>query len=110
MTDLGDNFAGVAFERGALDDILGLSGCTVSLALDDLTREDDVFKVEDGEVVIFKFVRGVSGNDVAERTDQMAKVCDGHLGHAQVYEASAYLWLCFLSSGSVSAERSASGA
>ena len=86
MTDFDDDFTGVARERGALDDVLGFAGCTVALALDDLPREDDVFKVEDGEVVIFKFVRSVGGNDVAERTDQMAKVGYGHLGHAQVYE------------------------
>ncbi len=85
MTDFGNNFTGDAFERGALDDILGLSRRLVSLALDDLTREDDVFKVEDGEVVIFKFVRGVGGNGIAERSDQLAKVGDGHLGHMQVY-------------------------
>ena len=69
-----------------MNDVFGFTGCTVALALDDLAREDDVFKVEDGEVVIFKFVRGMGGNDVAERTDQMAKVGDGHLGHAKVYE------------------------
>jgi hypothetical protein len=33
-----------------------------------------------------KFVRCMSGNGVAERSDQMAKVGDGHLGHARVYE------------------------
>ena len=86
MTGFDDDFTSVAFERCTLDDVLGFTGCTVALALDDLAREDDAFKVEDGEVVIFKFVRGMGGNDVAERTDQMAKVGDGHLGHSQVYE------------------------
>ena len=85
VTDFGNDFAGIARERGALDDVLGFTGRAVSLTLDDLPRKDDVFKIEDGEVVIFKFVCGVGGNDVAERTDQMAEVGDGHLGHAQVY-------------------------
>jgi hypothetical protein len=58
--DLGDDFAGSAFERGALNDVLCFTGRTVSLAFDDLPREDDVLKVEDEEVVIFKFVRGMS--------------------------------------------------
>lgn len=85
VTDFGNDFAGIARERGALDDVLGFAGRAVSLTLDDLPGKDDVFKIEDGEVVIFKFVCGVGGNNVAERTDQMAKVGDGHLGHAQVY-------------------------
>jgi hypothetical protein len=28
----------------------------------------------------------VGGNDIAERTNQMAKLGDRHLGHEQVYE------------------------
>ena len=85
VTDFDDDFTSDPFERGTLDDVLSFSRCTVSLTLDDLAREDDVFKIEDGEVVIVKFVRGMGGNDVAERTDQMAKVGYVHLGHAQVY-------------------------
>ena len=85
VTDFDDNFTGDSFERGTLDNVLSFSRCTVSLALDDLAREDDVFKIEDGEVVIVKFVRSMGGNDVAERTDQMAEVGYVHLGHAQVY-------------------------
>jgi hypothetical protein len=53
LTDLGDDFAGRAFVRSTLDDVLGFSGRTVALALDDLTRKDDVLEIEDGEVVIF---------------------------------------------------------
>ena len=52
-------FGGIAGERGALDDILDFTSCLVPLALDDLAREDDVFEINDGEVVIFKFVRCV---------------------------------------------------
>ena len=42
-----------------MGDELGIAGRTVALALGDLPLEDDVLKVEDGEVVILKFVRGV---------------------------------------------------
>jgi hypothetical protein len=42
-----------------LDDVLGFTGFTVSLSLNDLPCEDDVFEVEDCEVFIFKFVCGV---------------------------------------------------
>jgi hypothetical protein len=83
--DFGNDFSGSTVERAALDDVLGLTRGAVSLAFDDLAREDDVFEVKDGEVVIFEFVRCMGGNGVAERSDQLAKVGDGHLGHARVY-------------------------
>jgi hypothetical protein len=35
------------------------------------------------------FVRGVSGDYIAERTNQMAKLGNRHLGHEQVYETTA---------------------
>ena len=84
--NFGDNFGGCSVERATLDDVLRFAGAAIALALDDLAREEDVFEVEDGEVVIFKFVRGVGGDGVAERPDQLAKVGDGHLCHVQVYE------------------------
>jgi hypothetical protein len=56
-------------------------GPLIALTFDDLAREDDVLEVEDGEVVIFKFVCCVGGDDVAERPDQMAKARDGHPSH-----------------------------
>ena len=33
--------------RGARDDVLGFASLDVSLPLDDLAREDDIFEVED---------------------------------------------------------------
>jgi len=42
-----------------LDAELCFAGRSVALTLDDLSREDDALEVEDVEVVIFKFVRGV---------------------------------------------------
>ena len=50
---------GRAFARAALDDALDVACGAVALALDELPRENDIFEVEDGEVVVFKFVRGV---------------------------------------------------
>jgi len=47
VADFDDDFAGITFKRDALDDVLSFVGRTISLALDDLAREDDVFKVED---------------------------------------------------------------
>ena len=87
VADFGDDFSGGAIEGSTLDDVLRFAGDAIALALDDLAGEDDAFEIKDREVVIFEFIRCVSGNDVAERSDQLAKVGDGHLGHAEVYEA-----------------------
>jgi hypothetical protein len=59
LTGFDNGFGGIAGERSPLDDVLDFTSGLVSLALDDLAREDDVFKIEDAEVVIFKFVRCV---------------------------------------------------
>lgn len=48
-TELDDDFTGRAFERGALDNVLGFTAAAVALVLDDLPREDDVLEIEDGE-------------------------------------------------------------
>ncbi len=74
--DFGDDFAGEAFEGSAADDVLRFPRGAVSLALDDCAREDDAFEIENAEVVIFKFVRGVRGDYIAERPNQMAKLRD----------------------------------
>jgi hypothetical protein len=92
--DFCDDFSGSTVERTALDDVLGFTRGAVSLAFDDLSREDDVFEVKDGEIVIFEFVRCMGGNGVAERSDQLAKVGDGRLGHAQVYEVAKRVRFC----------------
>ena len=54
--DFDDGFGRCAAERDAGDDTLGLAGLSVSLALNDFACEDDVFKVEDREIVIVKFL------------------------------------------------------
>ncbi len=82
MPNFDDDLSGCSIKGSALDDVLRFAGAAITLALDDLAREDDVFEIKDGEVVIFKFVRGMGGDGIAERSDQLAKVGDGHLGHA----------------------------
>ena len=88
VADFGDDLSGSSVKCPALDDVLRFAGTAITLPLDDLPREDDVFEIKDGEVVIFKFIRSMGGDGVAESSDQLAKVGDGHLGHGQVYEGS----------------------
>ena len=90
-----DDFSGSATEGPTLDDVLRFAGAAITLSFDDLAREDDVFEVKDREVVIFKFIRSVGGYNVTERPDQLAKVGDGHLSHAQVYEVSVLKTACY---------------
>jgi hypothetical protein len=95
VADFGDDLGGRPVEGATLDNVLRFAGVAIALALDDLAREDDVFEIKDGEVVIFKFVRGAGGDGIVERSDQQAKVGNGHLSHAQVYEGGerrAVLW------------------
>ena len=44
-------------DRDAADDALELAGFSVALALDDFAGEDDVFEIEDREVVIVIILR-----------------------------------------------------
>ncbi len=69
MADFDDGFCGAAVKRDTLDNALDFARFAVALARGDAAGEDDVFEVEDGEVVIVKFIRCVRGNDVlSERT------------------------------------------
>ena len=95
VTNFRDDFTGSAIKGPALDDVLRFAGAAIALSFDDLAREDDVFEVKDREVVIFKFVRSVGGYNVTECPDQLAKVGDGHLSHARVYEVSVPKIACF---------------
>ena len=95
VTNFRDDFTGSAIKGPALDDVLRFAGAAIALSFDDLAREDDVFEVKDREVVIFKFIRSVGGYNVTERPDQLAKVGDGHLSHARVYEVSVPKIACF---------------
>ena len=51
-------------ERFASDDVFNFTALVVALPLDDLAREDDVFEIEDGEVLIFKFLRRMDGHGI----------------------------------------------
>ena len=63
--DFEDRFGVLASERLAADNGLGLASLAVFLALNDMAREDEIFEVEDREVVIFKFFSGVDRYDVS---------------------------------------------
>jgi len=52
-----DGFGWQLPEREAADDTLDFAGLAVALAFDDVAREDNVFEVEDREVVIVKLLR-----------------------------------------------------
>ena len=53
--DFDDSFGCRTVERDAGNDALGFSRLGVVLAFNDFAREDDIFEIEDVEVVIFKF-------------------------------------------------------
>lgn len=67
--DFGDDLGGCSVEAATLDEVLRFAGTAIALSLDDLAREDDVFEIKDRELVIFKFVRSVGGDGIAERSD-----------------------------------------
>ncbi len=54
-----DCFCLLAFNRAAADDELDLSRFLVALALGDSAGEDNIFGIEDREVVIVKFFRSM---------------------------------------------------
>ena len=59
LAEFDDCFRLLAFERAAADDELDFSRFAVALALGDFAGEDNVFKVEDREVVIVEFFRSM---------------------------------------------------
>ena len=69
MANFGNDFGSCSVEGATLDDVLRFTGAAITLALDNLAREDDIFEIKDGEVVIFKFVRSMGGYGIAERSD-----------------------------------------
>lgn len=82
--DFDDRFGEDTVERVASDDILNFTRLPITLALDDRAREDNVFEVEDGEVVIFKFLRRMDGHGIVQSTDQISEPLDGSLGHIRI--------------------------
>jgi hypothetical protein len=75
-SDLDEGLAFVAGERGSADERLDFPRLAIALAPGDFAREDDVFEVEDGEIVIVKLFRGMQGNDVVQRPNAVANVAD----------------------------------
>ncbi len=71
-------------EREAAHDTLNLTALAVALALNDLPREDDVFEIENREVVIFKFFGGMDRNDIVERANKIADLADDRFCHSQM--------------------------
>ncbi len=59
--DLNGGFRWDTAECVASDDIFDLPRLPVALAFDDCACEDNVFEIEDGEIVIFKFLCCVDG-------------------------------------------------
>lgn len=89
--ELDDRFCGAIAERAASDDIFDFTRLPVALALDDRAREDDVFEIEDGEIVIIKFLRRVDRHGIIQTTDQITKPVDGNAGHIGILSES---WWC----------------
>ena len=89
--DLDDGFRWDTVECAASDDIFNFTRLPVALAFDDRAREDNVFEIEDGEIVIFKFLRRVDGHGIVQGTDQVTEPVDGSLGHIRILSES---WLC----------------
>ena len=70
--DFRDRFGLAAVKRSSLIDDFGFTRLAVPLALDDATSEDDVFKIEYREVVIFQFFGGMDGYDIVQGSNQVA--------------------------------------
>ncbi|MDP1525233.1 MAG: hypothetical protein Q8M20_05450 [Rhodocyclaceae bacterium] len=49
-----------AVKSDAGDDDFAFAGLGVALTFRDLSREDDIFEIKDGEVVIFKLLGGAA--------------------------------------------------
>jgi len=80
--DFHDGLRKTAIERDAGDDDFAFAGLGVPLARGDLPREDDVFEINDGEIVIFKLLCGVSGYNLIQGADQLPKLVDCWIRHA----------------------------
>ena len=86
--DLDDGFRRYAAECVASDDIFNFARLPVALALDECAREDNVFEIEDGEIVIFKFLRRVDGHGIIQGTNQITKPVYDNLGHVRILSES----------------------
>ena len=71
-SELDDCFSRRSGEGNSGNDAFDFSGFSVALPFDDLAGEDDVFEVEDREVVIVKFLHSVNGDHVAQRANEVS--------------------------------------
>jgi len=78
-------------ESDSGDDDFAFAGFGVALTFRNLPREDDVFEIKDGEVIIFKLLDGVGGNNVIQRADQVTKLADCRVWHAADVMSAAIL-------------------
>ena len=69
--DFDDRFGRGVEESLASDDIFGFARLPVALALADRPREDNVFEIEDGKIVIVKFLRRVDRHGIILRSNQI---------------------------------------
>lgn len=79
--NLDDCFGGDVAEDVASDDIFDFARFPVALALDDRAREDNVFEIEDGEIVIVKFLRRMNRHRIVQRTDQITESVNVAIEH-----------------------------
>jgi len=66
------------------DDIFDFARLPVALAREDRAREDNVFEIEDGEIVIVKFLRRVDGHGIVTGTDQITEPVNSSLSHISI--------------------------
>ena len=64
-----DRFCGVIAKGVASDDIFDFTRLLVTLALDDRAREENVFEIEDCEIVIGKFLCRVNRHGIVQGTN-----------------------------------------
>jgi len=79
-----NRFGGDVTERVASEDIFDFARLPVALALDDRAREDNVFEIEDGEVVIVKFLRRMDRHCIVTGTDQITEPVNSSLSHIRI--------------------------
>lgn len=80
-TKLDDCLGRCTGEGGAGYDAFDFPGLSVALPLDDFAREEDAFEVEDREIVIVKFLRGMNGDDVVQGTNEVSKLANSWMLH-----------------------------
>ena len=75
-SELDDRFSRRSGEGNSGNDAFNFPGFSVALAFDDLAGEDDVFEVEDREVVIVKFLHSMHGDHVAQGANEVSSLAD----------------------------------